>query len=109
MWKKGPVSGDVMQEILRSVGQFGLFNFQFGQTPNPALEGRILEDVGSYGRQIGRLADAIDVLIGEHANPWGRAPDRRVLGRHRYEVADPVVSGEPGEQGDADVDHALGF
>src|SRR3954465_931095 len=31
----------------------------------------------------------------------------RVLGQHRYEVADLVVSGEPGEQGDADVHHAL--
>src|SRR3954451_7248145 len=31
----------------------------------------------------------------------------RVLGEHRYEVTDPVVSGEAGEQGDADVHHAL--
>src|SRR3954449_12767035 len=33
----------------------------------------------------------------------------RVLGEHRYEVADPVVPGEAGEQGDADVHHTLGF
>src|SRR3954468_9893495 len=33
----------------------------------------------------------------------------RVLGKHRYEVADPVVSGEASEQGDADVHHALGL
>src|SRR3954451_21234860 len=32
-----------------------------------------------------------------------------VLGYHRYEVADPVVSSEAGEQGDAGVHHALGF
>src|SRR3954468_23681635 len=32
-----------------------------------------------------------------------------VLGYHIYEVADPVVPGEAGEQGDADVHHALGF
>src|SRR5256885_10050892 len=32
-----------------------------------------------------------------------------VLGYHRYEVADPVVSSEAGEQGDADVHHALGL
>src|SRR5215212_7249705 len=30
----------------------------------------------------------------------------RVLGKHRYEVGDPVVSGKAGEQGDADVHHA---
>src|SRR5215218_9473173 len=33
----------------------------------------------------------------------------RVLGEHRYELADPVVSSEPGEQGETDVHHALGF
>ena len=35
--------------------------------------------------------------------------DLRVLSEHRYEVADLVVSGEAGEQGDADVHHALGL
>src|SRR4051812_7855292 len=34
---------------------------------------------------------------------------RRVLGEHSYEVGDPVVPGEAGEQGDADVHHPLGF
>src|SRR5689334_18998133 len=33
----------------------------------------------------------------------------RVLGEHRYEVTDPVVSGEAGEQGHADVHHTLGL
>src|SRR3954453_11284542 len=33
----------------------------------------------------------------------------RVLGQHRYEVTDPVVSSEAGEQSDADVHHALGL
>src|SRR3954469_24469039 len=33
----------------------------------------------------------------------------RVLGQHRYEIADPVVSSEAGEQGDADVHHTLGL
>src|SRR3712207_7639831 len=34
---------------------------------------------------------------------------QRVLGYHSYEVADPVVSSEAGEQGDADVHHPQGF
>src|SRR5918998_4861751 len=34
---------------------------------------------------------------------------QRALGEHRYEVADFVVSGEAGEQGDADVHHPLGL
>src|SRR4051812_3784919 len=33
----------------------------------------------------------------------------RVLGEHRYEIADPIIASEAGEQGDADVHHALGL
>jgi hypothetical protein len=40
---------------------------------------------------------------------FGILTGRRVLGQHRYEVADPVISGEASEQGDADVHHALGL
>ncbi|MBU8540142.1 hypothetical protein [Falsiroseomonas tokyonensis] len=43
--------------------QFGLVNIQLGRTPNPQLEQTILEEVGSYGRQIGRLGDALEVLL----------------------------------------------
>lgn len=43
--------------------QFGLFNFNLGATPAPETEEKILEDVGSYGRQIGRIGDALDVLL----------------------------------------------
>src|SRR6476619_760367 len=39
----------------------------------------------------------------------GRDLQRRVLGEHRYEAGDPVVSGEAGEQGDADVHPTLGL
>src|SRR3954462_4307734 len=40
---------------------------------------------------------------------FNTAKSGMVLGQHRYEVGDPVVSGEAGEQGDADVHHALGL
>src|SRR5215207_9476203 len=45
------------------------------------------------------------------ATIWRNHPGflRSVLGYHRYEVIDPVVSGEPGEQGDADGHHPLGL
>jgi len=39
-----------------------------------------------------------------------RTPDgKRVLGQHRYEGADPIVSGKLGEEGEGDIDHALGL
>lgn len=65
-----PLSGDVTQTInpwnwfLRTVGnQFGLININLGKTSNPELEERILNDVGTYGRQLGQIGDALAVLL----------------------------------------------
>ena len=43
--------------------QFGLFNIDLGQSSDPALERQILDDVGSYGRQIGQIGDALGVVL----------------------------------------------
>jgi hypothetical protein len=43
--------------------QFGLFNIDLGQSSDPALERKILDDVGSYGRQIGQIGDALGVIL----------------------------------------------
>ena len=65
-----PLSGDVNQAInpwnwmLNSVGsQFGLVNINLGKSADPPLEEQILEEVGSYGRQLGRIGDVLDVLL----------------------------------------------
>ena len=43
--------------------QIGLFNISLGHGDED-LERKILAQVGSYGRQLGHLADALDVVIG---------------------------------------------
>ena len=43
--------------------QFGFINIDLGQTPYPEVEQAILDDVGSYGRQLGRIGDALEVLL----------------------------------------------
>jgi hypothetical protein len=43
--------------------QFGFVNIELGQTPHPEMEQAILDDVGSYGRQLGRIGDALEVLF----------------------------------------------
>jgi hypothetical protein len=65
-----PLSGDVTQAInpwnwmLNSVGsQFGLVNINLGRSTDPELEREILEEVGSYGRQLGRIGDVLGVLL----------------------------------------------
>jgi hypothetical protein len=44
-------------------GQWGLINISFGATPRPDIEQEVLQEVGSYGKQLGRLGDALEVLI----------------------------------------------
>lgn len=43
--------------------QFGFINIDLGQTPHPEIEQRVLDEVGSYGRQLGRIGDALEVLL----------------------------------------------
>jgi hypothetical protein len=65
-----PLSGSVNQAINPwhwifdwSDVQVGLININLGRSGNPEIEQTILDEVGSYGRQLGRLSDAVDVLL----------------------------------------------
>ena len=88
-----PLSGDVTQAInpwswfLRFVGnQFGLINIDLGKSSDPELEREILDDVGSYGKQIGQLGDALRVLI-DHVNLKGLRPEEeRALKAVQYQL-----------------------
>ena len=54
--------------------QFGLVNVNLGQTPRPDIEQKVLDEVGSYGRQLGRIGDALEVLI-DHVKLEGLSKD----------------------------------
>ena len=43
--------------------QFGVVNINLGTTSRPDIERDILDEVGSYGRQIGKIGDALEVLL----------------------------------------------
>jgi hypothetical protein len=70
-----PLSGNVTQTInpwnwvFNPVGsQVGLVNIELGQSTEPAVEEEVLTDIASYGKQLGRIEDALLVLI-EHFRP----------------------------------------
>jgi hypothetical protein len=70
---KLPLSGDVVQSInpftaFMTGGQFGLINISMGQSSEPEVEGEVLSDVASYGKQLGRIEDALIVLL-THFHP----------------------------------------
>lgn len=88
-----PLSGDVSQTIIpwtwffKSTGsQFGLFNINVGTSSDPQLERTILDDVGSYGRQLGQIGDALRVLL-NYVNPQGLPPEQqRMLTALNYQL-----------------------
>jgi hypothetical protein len=61
---RAPLSGDVTQDVAPSIGgQLGLLNINATRSGDPGLEQRIITQVASYGRQLGRLVEAVDVLV----------------------------------------------
>lgn len=42
---------------------WNLFTINLGQSSDPTAEQRILNEVGSYGRQLGQIGDAVGVLM----------------------------------------------
>ncbi|MDH6257040.1 hypothetical protein [Bradyrhizobium sp. BR13661] len=84
---KLPLSGDVVQSInpitsffSPTGGQYGLINITIGQSSAPDVEKDVLSDVGSYGKQIGQVADALLVVI-EHleAHPGQALGDNKAI------------------------------
>lgn len=53
--------------------QLGFINIDLGQTSSPETEQAILDKVGSYGRQLGHIGDALEVLL-NHVKLEGLTP-----------------------------------
>jgi hypothetical protein len=73
---KLPLSGNVVQSInpftsFMTGGQFGLINIDIGQSTDPQVEQDVLTDVASYGKQLGRIGDALAVLL-SHFEPHNK-------------------------------------
>jgi hypothetical protein len=60
--------------FLNQGAQLGLVNINLGQTPRPDIEQKLLDEVGSYGRQLGRIGDALEVLL-DHVKLDGLSKD----------------------------------
>jgi len=56
--------------------QFGLINIDLGDTSESDLERKLLDKVGSYGRQIGRIGDALEVIL-KHVKLGDLNPDEQ--------------------------------
>ena len=95
-----PLAGDVTQFIRSWIGlfsqrdgQIGLFNVNvdLGKTDAPEVETDILQTVGTYGHQLGRIGDALAVLV-RHVDPARLTPEEdkalKALARMLDDLAD---------------------
>jgi hypothetical protein len=70
----------VTQDIAPSIGgQLGLLNINATRSGDPGLEQRIITQVASYGRQLGRLVEAVDVLARRQSRRGFGEADIRAL------------------------------
>jgi hypothetical protein len=67
--------------------QFGV-NINLGKSTEPAVERLILDEVGSYGRQLGRIGDALLVLMKKVRDPSHEFSDenKKVLDRLVFQI-----------------------
>jgi hypothetical protein len=56
--------------------QFGFINIDLGGAADSDLERKILKTVGSYGRQLGRIGDALEVIL-KHVKLENLKPDEQ--------------------------------
>jgi hypothetical protein len=65
-FRLSPLTGDVMQTINPWTW---VFNVNLGNSGEPEIERLVLDEVGSYGRQLGRVSDALAVLVKKARDP----------------------------------------
>jgi len=78
-----PLSGNLSQVInpwnwfiSAMDNQLSLININLGKSSDPLLEQTILKEVGTYGRQLGRVGEALEVLL-NHVKLDDLHPDER--------------------------------
>lgn len=52
-----------LQQSVLPNWSFSLFSVNLGASSNPAIEQAVLQNVGSYGKQIGHIAEVLELLI----------------------------------------------
>jgi hypothetical protein len=91
-----PFSGDVVQDYhpvttwLRTMmGQFGFIHINEMQSDDPDLEKRIVNEVGSYGKQLGRVVEALQAVCA-HLDVGKLARDEREAVRSFIRLAEEI-------------------
>jgi hypothetical protein len=91
-----PLSGDVWQAInpwswwLESTGQqVGFINIYRTEAGDPEQELEIVENVASYGKQLGRIVEALSMVL-RHETFSSLEPNEELAKRRFLEMADEI-------------------
>jgi hypothetical protein len=111
-----PWSGDVAQTInpwtwwLRATfGQIGFINVNETDTGDAALEQRIVREVASYGRQLGWISEALEIVL-RHAKYGDLSDDEQdSLGQFKRMLVHvaAIKAGERRDDGRAEIDRLI--
>jgi hypothetical protein len=94
---KLPLSGDVTQAInpwswwVNSMRQFGFININQMESSNPELEQEIIEEVAGYGKQLGRIIEALRVVL-DHAQLSDLSREDQQTLNHFQETAQAIAA-----------------
>lgn len=103
-----PLSGDVLQAInpwswwTNAMGQFGFINISSSASANPKLERDIVGKVASYGRQLGRINDALYALLAHQDRDELSAVEQRAVDDFRR-MADAINAMKEGHAAPTDA------
>ena len=93
-----PLSGDVWQAInprswwLESTGQqVGFINIYQTEAGDPDKELEIVENVASYGKQLGRILEALSLVL-RHGSFSDLEPDEELAKRRFLKMADDIAA-----------------
>jgi hypothetical protein len=93
-----PLSGDVWQAInpwawwLESTGQqVGFINIYQTEAGDPEQELEIVGNVASYGKQLGRVIEALSMVL-QHGSFSDLEPDEELARRRFLEMADEIAA-----------------
>jgi hypothetical protein len=93
-----PLSGDVWQAInpwswwLESTGQqVGFINIYQTEAEDPEQELEIVENVASYGKQLGRIVEALSVVL-RHESFSDLEPEEELAKQRFLQMADEIAT-----------------
>jgi len=94
---KLPLSGDVTQAInpwnwwLRMMSQIGFININLTKSSDPRMERQIIENVAGYGKQLGRIIEALDAMV-HHTDSTGWSAEQKKAIEEFTDIAREVAA-----------------